>query len=41
MFADTILGFKGAVVGEVLWRVAFPTETRGRDTMIIMKFGHL
>ena len=41
MFAVAVLGFKGAVSSDVLWGVAFPTETRGRNAMVVIQFGHL
>ena len=31
MLAVTILGFEGAVAGDVLWGIAFPTESRGGE----------
>ena len=41
MLAMMVLGFEGAVTSDMLWRVAFPTETRGGNTMVVMQFGHL
>ena len=36
MLAATILGFEGAISGNMPRRVAFPTKARGRDVMIVL-----
>ena len=36
MLAVAILGFEGAVAGDVLWGIAFPAESRGGDAMIVV-----
>ena len=36
MLAVTVLGFEGAVAGNVLWGIAFPTESRGGNAMIVV-----
>ena len=36
MFAVVVLGFEGAVAGEMLWRIALPAESRGGDAMIVV-----
>ena len=36
MLAVAILGFEGAIMGNVLWGVAFPAEVRRGNAMIIM-----
>ena len=36
MFATTILGFDRAVSSNAPWRVAFPAEARGRNSMVFM-----
>ena len=41
MFAVTVLGFEGAIAGNVLWGVAFPTESRGGNATVVVQFGHL
>ena len=36
MFAVAILGFEGAVAGEMLWGIALPAESRGGNAMIVV-----
>ena len=36
MLAVAILGFEGAVVGNVLWGIAFPAESRGGNAMTVV-----
>ena len=36
VLATVVLGFEGAVAGDVLWGVAFPAESRGGNAAIIM-----
>ena len=36
MFAVAVLGFEGAVAGEMLWGIAFPAESMGGNAMIVV-----
>ena len=36
MLAVAILGFEGAVAGDVLWGIALPAESRGGNAMIVV-----
>ena len=35
MLAVAVLGFEGAVAGDMLWGIAFPAESRGGNAMIV------
>ena len=36
LLAAAVLGFVGAVVGDMLWGIAFPAESRGGNAMIVV-----
>ena len=36
VLAVVVLGFEGAVAGDVLWGIAFPAESRRGNAMIVM-----
>ena len=36
VFAVAVLGFEGAIAGDVLWGVAFPAKSRGGNATIIV-----
>ena len=36
VLAVAILGFEGAVAGDVLWGVAFPAKSRGGNATVIV-----
>ena len=36
MLAVVVLGFEGAVAGEMLWRIAFPAKSRRGNARIVV-----